>query len=84
MQLLWDTWSGRETKIDELAMANAKLYEDIARYEDSTYPEPARRELSKTIRYRLDSISSRDQKSFGAKPDLSPRPLCRTFAYRSF
>lgn len=47
IKLLWDTWSDRESKIDELAKANAKLYEDLARRDDNTYPEPARGELSK-------------------------------------
>lgn len=47
IKLLWDTWSDRESKIDQLAKANAELYEELARRDDSTYPEPARRELSK-------------------------------------
>lgn len=47
IKLLWDTWSDRESKIDELAKANAKLYEELARRDDTTYPEPARRELSR-------------------------------------
>ena len=46
IKLLSDTWTDRESKIDELAKANAKLYEELARQKDSTYPELARRELS--------------------------------------
>lgn len=47
LKLLWDIWSTLESKLDELANANATLYEELARQKDNTYPEPARRELSK-------------------------------------
>lgn len=45
MRMLWDTWSSRETQIDQLAKTNGKLYEALARHEDSAYPKPARQEL---------------------------------------